>query len=191
MQKEVFPIIAYGHPVLRLKAALVKKETPHLEALIEKMYQTMYNANGVGLAAPQIGKSLRIFTIDANPFADKDEANNNDLRDFKGAFINPNIIEEEGEEWGFEEGCLSIPGLHEKVYRKPSIKVSYRDENFNLHEKKLTGIAARIFQHEYDHLEGVLFLDKLTPFKRTLIQNKLKKIRLGKIDAGYKMKFTK
>ena len=189
----VLPIVGYGHHVLRDKAKEVSKSDPCLKDLIPKMFVTMYGANGVGLAAPQIGKSLRLFLIDASGFAKNDDLENDvkeELGNFKGVFINPTILEETGEPWEFSEGCLSIPKINETVLRKPVIRVKYQDENFQWHEKNLKGVCARIFQHEYDHLNGVLFIDKITPLKKQLLKRKLEKLIKGKITPDYPMVFV-
>jgi len=159
------PIIAYGDPVLRKKAVEIDEDYPDLKLVLEDMFETMYHSQGVGLAAPQIGLSIRLFIVDAAPFVDDDEEDIEGLRDFKRIFINPIIIEETGKEWKFEEGCLSIPGIREDVSRQPDLIVEYYNENFELVEEKLTGLAARVVQHEYDHIEGVLFIDKINPLK--------------------------
>lgn len=180
------PIIAYGDPVLRKKATAIEPaEYPHIKQLVDDMFETMYAARGVGLAAPQVGLSMRLFIVDATPF-DDDEP---ELKDFKKAFINACIMEEEGEEWAFNEGCLSIPDVREDVYRKPIIKISYYDENWKHHEESFKGMAARIIQHEYDHIEGKLFTDKLSPLRKRLIEKKLNDISKGIVDVEYKMKF--
>jgi peptide deformylase len=181
-----FPIIAYGDPVLRRKATAIEPdEYPHIKELIENMYETMYAAHGVGLAAPQVGLSMRLFVVDATPFADDDET----LRGFKKAFINAQVLEETGEEWPFNEGCLSIPDIREDVYRNKNVMVSYYDENWKHYEESFSGMAARIIQHEYDHIEGKLFTDKLSPLRRRLIEKKLNDISRGIVDVEYKMKF--
>lgn len=181
-----FPIIAYGDPVLRRKATAIEPdEYPHIKELVENMYETMYGAHGVGLAAPQVGLSMRLFVIDASTFVDEDAK----LKDFKKAFINAEILEEEGEEWAFNEGCLSIPDIREDVYRQPVITISYYDENWKHHEETFSGMAARIIQHEYDHIEGKLFTDKLSPLRKRLIEKKLTEISKGIVDVDYKMKF--
>ncbi len=188
----ILPIVAYGDPVLRKVAKEIDADYPNLKELIENMKQTMYNASGVGIAAPQIGKSIRIFIIDATPFADDEELSEEDreqLKDFKKVFINPKVIDEEGDEWAFNEGCLSIPDIREDVFRQESVSFEYQDENFETHQQTLTGIAARVFQHEYDHLEGILFTDKLSSLKKRIIKKKLEKISLGKINVDYRMKF--
>jgi peptide deformylase len=183
------PIIAYGDPVLRKKAVEIEADYPDLNLLLEDMFETMYNSQGVGLAAPQIGLSIRLFIIDAEPFVDEDEEDVEGLRDFKRVIINPIIIEETGTEWKFEEGCLSIPGIREDVSRKPDIIVEYYNENFELIEEKLSGLAARVVQHEYDHIEGILFTDKINPLKKQLLKGKLNDITKGNIKVNYRMKF--
>jgi len=181
-----FPIIAYGDPVLRRKATAIEPdEYPHIKELVENMYETMYGAHGVGLAAPQVGLSMRLFVIDVSTFADDDPK----LKDFKKAFINATILEETGEEWAFNEGCLSIPDIREDVYRKPTIKISYYDEDWKHHEESFSGMAARVIQHEYDHIEGKLFTDKLSPLRKRLLEKKLTDISKGIVDVEYKMKF--
>lgn len=183
------PIIAYGDPVLRKKAVEIDEDYPDLNLLLEDMFETMYNSQGVGLAAPQIGLSIRIFIVDAAPFVDEDEEDPEGLRDFKRIFINPIIIEEAGKEWKFEEGCLSIPGIREDVSRQPDIIVEYYNEKFELLEEKLSGLPARIVQHEYDHIEGILFTDKINPLKKQLLKSKLNDIAKGNIKVNYRMKF--
>ena len=190
----ILPIVAYGDPVLRKVGIEINAEYPELDILITNMKQTMYNASGVGLAAPQIGKALRLFVIDASPFAEDEDLGEEErevLKNFNRVFINPKIVEEEGEEWVFNEGCLSIPDVREEVWRKPNILISYQDENFKEHKEKLSGLAARVFQHEYDHIEGILFTDKLSSLKKRLIKKKLEKITKGKIDSDYRMRFPK
>lgn len=183
------PIIAYGDPVLRKKAVEIDEDYPDLNLIIEDMHETMYNSQGVGLAAPQIGLSIRLFIVDAEPFVDEDEEDVDGLRDFKRVFINPIIIEETGVEWKFEEGCLSIPGIREDVSRQPDIIVEYYNEKFELVEEKLSGLAARVVQHEYDHIEGILFTDKINPLKKQLLKGKLNDITKGNIKVNYRMKF--
>ncbi len=181
----ILPIVAYGDPVLKKEAEEIEENYPDLKELIANMYETMYNAEGVGLAAPQIGKSVRIFVVDASPFAEDDPS----LEGFKRTFINPIILEEEGEKWSFNEGCLSIPGIRENVDRQPSIVIEYQDENFELKEERFDGIAARIIQHEYDHIEGILFTDHVNPLKRRLLKTKLNNISKGNVKVPYRMKF--
>jgi peptide deformylase len=181
-----FPIIAYGDPVLRKKATAIEPdEYPHIKQTIDDMFETMYAAHGVGLAAPQVGLLMRLFVVDASVFADDEPA----LKDFKKVFINAIVLEEEGEEWGFNEGCLSIPDIREDVYRKPSVKISYYDEEWKHHEEVFKGLAARVIQHEYDHIEGKLFIDKLNPLRKRLIEKKLNDISKGLVDVEYRMKF--
>ncbi len=188
----ILPIIAYGDPVLRKLGKNIDKEYPALEFLLENMFETMYGAKGIGLAAPQIGLPIRIFIIDATPFQDDDELEVEErdfLGTFKQVFINAKIIEETGDEWVFNEGCLSIPDVREDVFRNETIKIEYFDEKFEKHTKKFSGIAARIIQHEYDHIEGILFTDKLSSLKKRLIKGKLSNISKGKIRIDYRMRF--
>lgn len=188
----ILPIVAYGDPVLRKVAVALDAAYPDLEKLITNMKETMYNASGVGLAAPQIGKAIRLFLIDASPFAEDDDLSEEErtvLKSFNRVFINPKILEEEGEEWLFNEGCLSIPDVREDVSRQPKITIEYQDENFTLHKETLEGLAARVFQHEYDHIEGILFTDKLSTLKKRIIKKKLENISKGKISADYRMRF--
>jgi peptide deformylase len=191
---KILAIEAYGSKVLRTMGEDIDKNYPNLDELIENMFETMYNASGVGLAAPQIGLPIRLFIIDASPFAEPDDDGNVDemakgLENFKKVFINAEIINEEGEEWGFEEGCLSIPKIREEVFREEKIRMTYYDENWNFHDEEFDGFAARIIQHEYDHIDGVLFTDHLKPLRKRLIQRKLKDISMGKVDIGYRMNF--
>ena len=188
----ILPIRAYGDPVLRKVGKEITKDYPELDELISNMKETMKNAQGVGLAAPQIGKDIRLFLIDASPFAESDELEDEEklfLKEFNRTFINARIIEEEGDEWGFNEGCLSIPNINEDVYRNETIHIEYEDENFEKKKDTLSGLAARIFQHEYDHIEGILFTDKLSSLKKRLLKKKLENISKGKVDIGYRMKF--
>ena len=192
----ILPIVAYGHSVLRDECHEIE-EGINIDELISNMFETMYGSQGVGLAGPQIGESLRIFIVDASPFyedesKDKEKAKKlAELKDFKKVFINPIIEEEFGNEWSFSEGCLSIPGIREDVERKNTIKISYFDEKWNYIEETFNGIPARIIQHEYDHIEGILFTDHLNPLKRRLLKRKLNDISKGKVDVDYKMKFPK
>jgi peptide deformylase len=188
----ILPIVAYGDPVLRKVAVAIDAAYPDLEKLIANMKETMYNASGVGLAAPQIGKAIRLFLIDASPFSEDDDLSEEErtlLKSFNRVFINPKILEEEGEEWIFNEGCLSIPDVREDVSRQPKITIEYQDENFTVHTETLEGLAARVFQHEYDHIEGILFTDKLSTLKKRIIKKKLENISKGKISADYRMRF--
>ena len=188
----ILPIVAYGAPVLKKEAVEISNEYPNLDQLIENMWETMYASNGVGLAAPQIGLSIRLFVIDAAPFSEDeelDEAEVTLLKTFKKAFINPTIIEEDGPLWEFNEGCLSIPDVREDVSRHERIRIHYWDKQFKEQELVLTGLAARVVQHEYDHIEGILFTDHLTSLKRRLLKNRLKSISKGAIQVDYLMKF--
>ena len=188
----ILPIVAYGDPVLRKTGKDIDADYPELEKLISNMWDTMENAQGVGLAAPQIGKAIRIFLIDASPFGDDEDLSEKDrsvLKEFKHVFINAQIISEEGDEWSFNEGCLSIPEVREDVFRQPKIKIQYQDENFETHVEEYDGLIARVIQHEYDHIEGILFTDKLSSFKKRLIKSKLVNISKGKIKIDYKMRF--
>ena len=188
----ILPIIAYGDPVLRKVGVHIDKDYKDLDVLISNMWETMENASGVGLAAPQIGKAIRLFLVDTSPFAE-DEDLEKEERDFLGGFrkvfINPKITSETGEEWVFNEGCLSIPDVREDVFRNPDITIEYLDENFKKHTETLTGLAARVVQHEYDHIEGILFTDKLSSLKKRLIKKKLENISKGKINSDYRMRF--
>lgn len=188
----ILPIVAYGDAVLKKEAKEIDKDYPKLSELIDNMYETMYGAYGVGLAAPQIGLAIRLFLVDASPFADDDDLSEKEreqMKNFKKTFINAQILEEEGEEWSFNEGCLSIPDVREDVLRQPKIKIQYQDENFNTHIEEYDGLIARVIQHEYDHIEGVLFTDKLSSFKKRLIKGRLTNISKGKIKIDYKMRF--
>jgi len=188
----ILPIIAYGDPVLRKVGVDIDKDYPNLDALIENMKETMENAQGVGLAAPQIGKAIRLFIVDTSPFgADEDleESEREFLSNFKKIFINAKILNEEGDEWVFNEGCLSIPDVREDVFREPKITIEYFDENFEKHTEVLEGLAARVVQHEYDHIEGILFTDKISSLKKRLLKKKLENISKGKVNADYRMKF--
>jgi peptide deformylase len=188
----ILPIVAYGDPVLRKVSMPIDADYPNLEKLIANMKETMYNASGVGLAAPQVGKAIRLFMIDASPFAEDKDISEKDravLKSFNRVFINAQIIEEEGDEWGFNEGCLSIPDVREDVFRQPKITIEYQDEDFKKHTENLEGLAARVFQHEYDHIEGILFTDKLSTLKKRIIKKKLENISKGKITADYRMRF--
>ncbi|WP_282049654.1 peptide deformylase [Maribacter aquivivus] len=188
----ILPIIAYGDPVLRKVADDIDKDHPKLNDLLANMWETMYNASGVGLAAPQIGLPIRIFLVDTTPFSgdeDLTEEEQKQLDGFKQVFINATIEEETGDEWAFNEGCLSIPDVREDVSRKGNIKITYLDENFKEHEKTFDGLLARVIQHEYDHIEGVLFTDKLSALKKRMLKGRLTNISKGKISVDYRMKF--
>lgn len=184
----ILPIIAYGDPVLRKVSRDIDKEYPNLKQLIADMFETMYHARGVGLAAPQIGLDIRLFVVDASPF-DDDEEDRPELKNFKKVFINAYIVDESGKEWPFNEGCLSIPEIREDVNRLSNIKIKYVDENFVAKEEDYKGILARIIQHEYDHIEGKLFIDKISPIKKRLIVKKLDAITKGLVKPDYKMKY--
>ncbi|HET6226889.1 MAG TPA: peptide deformylase [Bacteroidia bacterium] len=193
----ILPIVAYGTPVLRKVAVDIEKGDPQLPQLIADMYETMYASSGVGIAAPQVGKSLRLFLVDTSPFVsgerDDDEefteAEREQLMNLKKTFINAKIVEEAGEEWVFNEGCLSIPKIREDVSRKPKIRLQYYDEHFNFFDETYEGIAARVIQHEYDHIEGKLFTDRINPLRRRLLTGKLNDISKGKVSVSYKMQF--
>ena len=189
----ILPIYGYGEPVLRQVAEEIPSDYPNLSVIISNMYETMYNAYGVGLAAPQVGLSIRLFVIDTEPFSDSDDLSKEEqqqLKGFKRTFINATMLKEEGEEWGFNEGCLSIPEVREDVYRNERITLEYCDENFNKKTEVFEGLIARVIQHEYDHIEGILFTDHLTILKKTLIKKKLQNIMEGKARPDYKMKFA-
>ena len=183
----ILPITAYGDAVLRKTAADIDRNYPELQKLISDMFDTMANAKGVGLAAPQVGRSIRLFVVDASAFAEDNE--HPELKDFKKVFINAKILEEKGDEWKYNEGCLSIPKIREDVFRKPTIRIKYLDENFSEHEETFTGIPARIIEHEYDHIEGKLFIDRIKPLRRTLLKGRLNDIAKGNVEVDYKMKF--
>ena len=186
------PIYAYGHPILRQKTEKIDTNYPDLNSLVDSMWETMYNANGVGLAAPQIGLALRLFVVDASPFAadpELSEEEQQQIKNFKHVFINPRITTFHGEGVDFNEGCLSIPDIRGEVTREDGISISYYDLEFNQHELELTGLASRIVQHEYDHIEGKLFTDKLSSFKRKILKSKLLQIEKGNITVDYPMEF--
>ena len=195
----ILPVVAYGDPVLRKLGAVIDKDYPELNKLIADMYETMYASSGVGIAAPQVGKAIRLFLVDTKPFVneerDEDEEDEftveerEQLGNLKKTFINASIIKEEGEEWVFNEGCLSIPKIREDVKRKPKIHIQYYDEQFNFYDETYEGIAARVIQHEYDHIEGKLFTDRISPLRRRLLQGKLNDISKGKVKVTYKMRF--
>jgi peptide deformylase len=190
----IYPIVAYGDPVLR-KVTVDIDKSYDVKKLSEDMFETMYNAKGVGLAAPQIGLNVRMFVVDGRPFNEGEDMEERDkdpsLIDFKKVFINAEIIEEDGDDWAFEEGCLSIPDVREDIYRAEYLTIRYFDENWNEHTEEYEGLAARIIQHEYDHVDGILFTDHLNPVKKRMLKNKLAKITKGKVDVDYKMKFPK
>ena len=178
----IYPIVAYGDPVLRQKARNIEKDELDLVSLAKDMFETMYSAHGVGLACPQIGMPLRMFVVDGEPMDEE-------MTDFKRVFINPEILNAQGELWAFEEGCLSIPGIREEVLREPEIRIRYFDQHWKEHEEVLNGLRARIVQHEHDHIDGVLFTDHLSNFKKRILKGKLASITKGKVDIDYKMRF--
>ena len=188
----ILPILGYGDPVLRKMGEEISAEYPNLPEIIATMYETMYNACGVGLAAPQVGLSLRLFVIDTTPFSDDEELSvekQEQLNGFKRTFINAKMVKEEGELWSFNEGCLSIPDVREDVYRNEKITIEYCDENFVTKTEVFDGLVARVIQHEYDHIEGVLFTDLISSLKKKLIKKKLQNIMDGKSRPDYRMKF--
>ena len=185
-------ILAYGDPVLRKIGKIISKDYPQLKELITNMWETMYKANGVGLAAPQIGLPIRLFIVDTGPFADDDGLTPEEqeaLKNFKKVFINARMEQQSGTNWAFNEGCLSIPDIREDVTRMDTIEISYVDENFKPHKETYDGLLARVIQHEYDHIEGILFTDKLSSLKKRLLKGKLTNISKGKINVDYKMRF--
>ena len=188
----ILPIVAYGDPVLKKRATEISKDHPNLEQIIANMYETMYGAHGVGLAAPQVGLSIRLFLVDTAPFSEDESytpEEQAELKTFKRTFINAKIIEESGEEWSFNEGCLSIPNVREDVWRCPKVKIEYQDEDFTTHVEEFEGLIARVIQHEYDHIEGVLFTDKVSSLKKRLLKGKLTNISKGKTSVDYRMRF--
>ncbi|WP_340202642.1 peptide deformylase [Ascidiimonas sp. W6] len=188
----ILPILAYGDPVLRKKCDTIDKDYEGLDTLLESMFETMYAASGVGLAAPQVGLPIRLFIVDATPFGEDEELSEEErkeLETFKKVFINAKVIDETGDEWAFNEGCLSIPDVREDVFRPDTLHIEYMDENFKKHKETFTGMAARVIQHEYDHIEGILFTDKLSPLKKRLIKSRLTNITKGNIKVDYRMRF--
>lgn len=189
----ILPIVGYGDPVLRKVGEEVSKDYPNLNETIANMYETMYNACGVGLAAPQVGLAIRLFIVDCEPFSEGDDLSKEEatqLKTFKRTFINAKMLKEEGELWGFNEGCLSIPDVREDVYRNEKITIEYFDENFEKKTEVFDGLIARVIQHEYDHIEGILFTDKISTLKKTLIKKKLQNIMDGKARPDYRMRFV-
>lgn len=180
----VRPIVLYGNSILKMKAKDINLDYPKLKEVIADMFDTMKYAKGVGLAAPQIGLSIRLFIVDSTVYYDEEDA----PKGFKKVFINPIMLEEYGQEWAFEEGCLSIPGINAEVNRNTHIKIKYLDENFNEHIETFDEINARIIQHEYDHIEGKLFIEKINPMRRQLLNGKLNKIKKGQVEAKYPVK---
>lgn len=183
----IFPIYAIGQPVLRKVATEITPDYPNLKEFIDNMFATMYSSGGVGLAAPQVGQAIRLFVVDTSPFKEDEP----ELDGFAKVFINAKIVEETGKDWAFNEGCLSVPSVREDVLRKPNIVINYFDENFVEHTDEYSGIKARVIQHEYDHIEGKLFVERLSSFKRTLIKGRLNDISKGRTDVNYKMKFNR
>lgn len=189
----ILPIRAFGDPVLRKVGKEIEKDYPHLQELLDNMFETMYGANGIGIAAPQVGLDIRLFVVDVSPLAEDDDYADiaEELKDFRKVFINAKILEESGEEWKFNEGCLSIPDVREDVKRKSTIVIEYFDEHFQKHTDTFSDIRARVIQHEYDHIEGTLFTDHLSPLKKKLVKGKLSKISQGDVSINYKMRFPK
>jgi peptide deformylase len=185
----ILPIVAFGSPILRKMCSDISPDYPEFDTILANMWETMYEANGVGLAAPQVNKGIRLFLIDTTPFFDDEDEINEVI--VKQAFINARILEESGEEWEFNEGCLSIPDLREDVSRKSTITIEYMDENFEKHTATYDGLTARVIQHEYDHINGILFTDKLTALRKRMIKGKLMDISKGKVNSTYKMRFVR
>lgn len=185
----ILPIVAFGAPILRKKCVNITAEYPELENLLANMWETMYHASGVGIAAPQINKAIRLFLIDTTPFFEDEEKTEEII--VKQAFINARIIEEKGDKWDFNEGCLSIPDVREDISRKSIITIEYFDENFKKHTDTYDGLTARVIQHEYDHVNGILFTDKISPLRKRMIKGKLMDISNGKVNPAYKMRFAK
>lgn len=189
----ILSIVGYGDPVLRKVCEPIAADYPELKETIASMYETMYNAYGVGLAAPQVGLPIRLFVVDTAPFGEDEDLSTDEqkqLKTFRRTFINAQILKEEGEEWGFNEGCLSIPEVREDVYRHERITIEYDDESFNRKTEVFEGLIARVIQHEYDHIEGILFTDRISTLKKQLIKKKLQNIMEGKTRPDYKMKFA-
>lgn len=188
----VYPIYVYGMPVLRKVAKDIDENYPNLENLIEDMFETMFGAEGLGLAAPQIGVPIRLIVIDGSRMdADDEDEERRELSGFKKILINAHIVEETGDEWEFNEGCLSIPGIREEVKRKPKLLLRYQDENFVHYEEIFDGVKARVIQHEMDHINGILFTDRISPLRKRLLSKRLKDISRGKTEAEYKIRFPK
>jgi len=182
----ILPIYGYGFSVLKKECEPIDKNFPGLQNLIANMWETMYNASGVGLAAPQIGKEIRLFIVDTQQLKEEED----EEKGIKKVFINAEIVSEEGEEWAYEEGCLSIPFIRADVFRQPKVTIEYYDQNFRKHVETFNGIEARVVQHEYDHIDGVLFVDHLTPLKKKMMKRKLEAIRKGNIEPDYRMKYA-
>ncbi len=185
----ILPIVAYGDPVLRKEGEDIDKDYPGLEQLIDDMFETMNNAHGVGLAAPQIGRSIRLFIVDTSGFVEEGEEDEEGLGDFKKVFINAEILEEDGNDFVFNEGCLSIPDIRGDVDRPERIRIRYMDRDWKEHEEVYTGLKARVIQHEYDHIDGILFTDYLSPLRKNMLKKKLTNISKGQIKVPYRMKF--
>lgn len=187
VNQKILPIYGYGQPVLKQEAEMLEPGHPGLEAFIESMWATMYNAQGIGLAAPQVGEALRLFVVDTIQLNHEEDEG----KGIKQVFLNARKLEEEGEPWAYEEGCLSIPEIRGDVERPPRLRLRWQDEHFETHEREFTGMDARVIQHEYDHIDGVLFIDRLKPIKKRLIRRRLENIRKGKVSVDYKMKFAR
>jgi peptide deformylase len=189
----ILPIVAYGDPVLRKRAKDIDPQEVDVKKFSNDLFETMYSSSGIGLAAPQVGQGIRMFVVDGTAINadEKEEDKDPSLEGFKKTFINPEIVEEDGDEWGFEEGCLSIPGIRAEIYRPEIVVIRYFDTDWNEHKEEYDGMAARIIQHEYDHLEGKLFTDYLSPLKRQLLKKKLADITKGKVDVDYRMRFPR
>jgi len=181
----ILPVVAYGHPVLKKVAKEIDPSFPNLKEFIADMFETMYQSDGVGLAAPQVNQSIRLFVVDCSAFAEKHP----EAANFKKVFINATIYKQEGEEWSFNEGCLSFPGLREDIVRKPVIYIKYFDENFQPHDERFDGINARVIQHEYDHTEGIVFVDRMSSLRKMILKGRLNDISKGKVEVAYKMLF--
>lgn len=191
----ILPIVAYGNPVLRKVGADIAPEYPGLQKLIEDMWETLYNSKGVGLAAPQVNKDIRLFIVDSIQIIENLDVDEKDQfpgdEGYKGVFINAHIAETDGDEWAYNEGCLSIPKIREDIFRRESVTINFLDENFKEHTETFIGVTARVILHEYDHIEGKLFIDYLKPLKKSLLKRKLNDISKGKISVDYKMAFNK
>jgi peptide deformylase len=183
----VYPIVVYGSPILRKMAKDIDRKFDGLATLIADMYDSMDKSDGMGLAAPQIGKSVRLFVVNGSSLAEDDPS----MKDFKQAFINARLVEEDGEPWVFNEGCLSLPKIREDVIRKPRIRLQYYDENWQFHDEYFEGVKARIIQHEYDHVDGILFIDRISPIRKKMLKGKLNDITKCKVDVDYKIKVLK
>ena len=191
----ILPIVAYGHPVLREKTAEISPDYPQLDKLIEDMWETMYASNGVGLAAPQVNRSIRLYMVDSTQIFDNLDEDEKDLYPdgpgIKEVFINASIVSLNGEEWSYNEGCLSIPKIREDIYRNETVVMEYQDIEFNTHVRTFNGITGRVILHEYDHIEGKLFIDRISLLKKKLIKGKLEDISKGKVRVDYRMMFQK